>query len=64
MNKHVGQAGRPDLIAAGHLMSWQRLVLWRVREDRCAQVAGSLTFTTLLALVPLVTVALAVAAAG
>lgn len=63
MNKHVGQEGRPDLIAAGHLLSWQRLVVWRVREDRCAQVAGSLTFTTLLALVPLVTVALAVASA-
>jgi membrane protein len=32
----------------------------RVREDRLAQVSGSLTFTTLLALVPLLTVTLTV----
>jgi membrane protein len=44
---------------------WEFLVLVarRFREDRCAQVAGSLTFTTLLALVPLVTVALTVVTA-
>ena len=41
---------------AGYL----RFVLKRFRQDRCLQVAGSLTFTTLLALVPLITVALAV----
>lgn len=35
----------------------------RFREERCAQVAGSLTFTTLLAIVPLVTVALTVVTA-
>jgi len=35
----------------------------RMLEDHCLQVAGSLTFTTLLALVPLVTVALALATA-
>ncbi|MGH8754966.1 MAG: YihY family inner membrane protein [Burkholderiales bacterium] len=40
-----------------------RFVLKRFRQDRCLQVAGSLTFTTLLALVPLITVALAVFAA-
>ena len=39
------------------------LVVRRFREDRCVQVAGSLTFTTLLALVPLVTVALTVVTA-
>ncbi len=35
-------------------------VVRRMREERMAQAASSLTFTTLLALVPLVTVALAV----
>ena len=35
----------------------------RFIEDRCAQVASSLTFTTLLALVPVVTVMLTVASA-
>lgn len=35
--------------------AWQRF-----DEERCLQLAGSLTFTTLLALVPLITVALAV----
>ncbi|HKC42849.1 MAG TPA: YihY family inner membrane protein [Burkholderiales bacterium] len=40
-----------------------RAVTRRFREDRCAQVAGSLTFTTLLALVPLMTVALTVVTA-
>jgi membrane protein len=38
-------------------------VVRRFREERCAQVAGSLTFTTLLAIVPLVTVALTVVTA-
>jgi membrane protein len=37
-----------------------RDVVQRMREERLAQAASSLTFTTLLALVPLVTVALAV----
>jgi membrane protein len=35
----------------------------RVDEDRCFEVAGSLTYSTLLALVPILTVALSVAAA-
>lgn len=38
-------------------------VLRRWREDRCPQIAGSLTFTTLLALVPLFTVGVAVLSA-
>ncbi len=36
-----------------------RLVAARFSEDRCVQVAASLSFTTLLSLVPLITVALA-----
>ena len=32
----------------------------RFREDRLGQTAGSLTYTTIIALVPMVTVALAV----
>ena len=36
-----------------------RLVLHRFGEDRCLQVAGNLTFTSLLALVPLFTIAFA-----
>lgn len=35
------------------------LLTARFRADRCTQVAGSLTFTTLLALVPLITVGVA-----
>lgn len=38
-------------------------VFFRFREDRCLQLASSLTFTTLLALVPLLTVTLTIAAA-
>jgi len=41
---------------------WKRgaiLVFTRFREDRLAQTAGSLTFTTSIALVPLFTVVLA-----
>jgi len=38
-------------------------VFWRFYEERALQTAGSLTYTTLLSLVPLITVALAVASA-
>jgi membrane protein len=38
-------------------------VFWRFYEERALQTAGSLTYTTLLSLVPLITVALAVATA-
>lgn len=41
-------------------MAFVRLVAARFREDRCPQVAASLTFTTLLSLVPLVTIALTI----
>jgi membrane protein len=40
-----------------------RFVAHRFDEDRCTQVAASLTFTTLLSLVPLVTIVLAVISA-
>ena len=40
-----------------------RILSERFIEDRCAQIASSLTFTTLLALVPIVTVALTVVSA-
>ncbi len=45
---------RLGLGAARRLM---RLVATRFEDDRCVQVAGNLTFTTLLALVPLFTIA-------
>ena len=35
-----------------------RFIVVRFRQDRCAQMAASLTFTTLLSLVPLITIAL------
>lgn len=44
-------------------VSFLRAAIRRIEEDRCLQVAGSLTYTTLLALVPLVTVALALVTA-
>ena len=35
-----------------------RFIAMRFNQDRCAQIAASLTFTTLLSLVPLITIAL------
>ena len=35
----------------------------RFKQDRCAQMAASLTFTTLLSLVPLITIALTLSTA-
>ena len=57
------RAGLADLLQT--LRSWHwfetlRTLRQRFREDRLGQTAGSLTFTTLIALVPLVTVMLAV----
>ncbi|MFZ3018697.1 MAG: YihY family inner membrane protein [Gallionella sp.] len=37
---------------------FMRFIVTRFSQDRCAQIAGSLTFTTLLSLVPLFTIAL------
>jgi membrane protein len=42
------------------LMKLLRRVVQRLREDRCTRVAGALSFTTLLALVPLTAVTFAV----
>jgi membrane protein len=51
-------------ISVGHqlhlLSNFISLVYSRFREERCFQLCGSLTFTTLLALVPLVTIMLMV----
>jgi membrane protein len=51
---------RPDIRA---LLEFCLALARRFRDDRGIQTAGSLTFTTLLALVPLVTVALAMSTA-
>jgi membrane protein len=45
------------------LIDLTRIVLRRFNEDRCMQIASSLTFTSLLAIVPVVTVAVTVIAA-
>src|SRR5258706_8187983 len=42
-----------------NLFGFLRFVLRRWSEDRCPQIAGSLTYTTLLALVPTFTIAVA-----
>lgn len=40
------------------LVDFVRFIVMRFVQDRCAQIAASLTFTTLLSLVPLLTIAL------
>jgi membrane protein len=45
------------------LISFFHYVRRRFREDRCVQFAASLTYTTLLALVPIITIALTVLSA-
>jgi membrane protein len=45
------------------LVEFGRMVVQRFEEDRCLQIAASLTFTTLLAIVPIITVALTVLSA-
>ena len=40
------------------ILHFIRFIIVRFRQDRCAQMAASLTFTTLLSLVPLLTIAL------
>ncbi|MDD5385505.1 MAG: YihY family inner membrane protein [Gallionella sp.] len=42
-----------------NLLNFMRFVAVRFHQDRCIQIAASLTFTTLLSLVPLLTIALA-----
>ena len=41
-------------------LGFMRFVFMRWTEDRCPQIAGSLTYTTLLALVPVCVIAVAV----
>lgn len=45
------------------LIDLARIVIRRFHEDRCMQIAASLTYTSLLSIVPMVTVALTVIAA-
>lgn len=42
-----------------NLVKFVRFIAMRFDQDRCIQIAASLTFTTLLSLVPLITIALA-----
>jgi membrane protein len=48
---------RPSL-GIGDTFRFLRYVTVRLQEDRCTQMAASLTFTTLLSVVPLITIAL------
>ena len=41
-----------------HLWDFIRFIAVRFKQDRCTQISASLTFTTLLSLVPLITIAL------
>lgn len=50
----------PGAAALTKIWSFTRYVLRRVGEDRCLQAAGALTYTTLLALVPLAAVGFAI----
>ena len=51
------------VIKSAPLTDLVRIFVQRFVEDRCVQIASSLTFTSLLALVPIITVALTVASA-
>ena len=53
----VGRTSRARTIATG-LRDFARLLYRRFTLTRCPQVAGSLTYTTLLAIVPLLTVSI------
>ena len=46
-----------------HIWDFIRFIARRFEQDRCTQVASSLTFTTLLSLVPMVTIALTMVSA-
>ena len=45
-------------IPGAHLLRFSKLVIARFRQERCIDMASSLTFTTLLSLVPLITITL------
>ena len=51
---------RASLRPLARLPGFLLFVLRRWREDRCPQIAGSLTYTTLLALVPMFAIAVAI----
>ena len=52
-SRTVSKPRRSPSLAAFVRLAWRRF-----REERCAQIASSLTFTSLLAIVPIITVAL------
>ncbi len=52
-----------DMVGGSRQARYVLYLLKRAREDQLAQVAGSLTFTTLLSLVPFLTIALGIFAA-
>jgi membrane protein len=55
---------RPPVLAQlADTFGFIRFVFRRWKEDRCPQIAGSLTYTTLLALVPVFTIAVALLSA-
>jgi len=56
--KTVNLISRFDLGIFHRLFGFSRFVGRRLIADRCLQTAGSLTYTTLLALIPLLTIAL------
>ena len=45
-------------IPGTHLLRFSKLVIARFRQERCVDMASSLTFTSLLSLVPLITITL------
>lgn len=51
---------RPRSLSLAQLRDLMRFAVRRLNEERLPQVAGSLTFTTVLGLVPLLTIALAI----
>ncbi|MEO7151965.1 MAG: YihY family inner membrane protein [Burkholderiaceae bacterium] len=65
MKSRLQQRAEPLIQALQHWpwLETAKTLRLRFREDRLGQIAGSLTFTTLISLVPLVTVTLAVLSA-
>lgn len=61
--RHAVSSAVEHVVGDTRQIRYARYVLQRAREDQIAQVAGSLTFTTLLSLVPFVTIALGLFAA-
>ena len=51
---------RKLILSCRHLVDFSRFVGQRFLDDRCPQIAGSLTFTALLSIVPFFTIALTV----